>query len=157
MRHAKQSGLAARDHERPLTDKGKDDAYRVGVRLASDAPLPIEVLSSTALRCRETWNAVAAGMGSSLLPDFEPTLYNASSKDLLHAITGVGDEVDSLLVLAHNPGISVLAHHLASADPESALRLESGFTPASTARFDVEGAWSTLSPSTARLRQFDRE
>ena len=26
MRHAKQSGLAVRDHDRPLTDEGRDDA-----------------------------------------------------------------------------------------------------------------------------------
>lgn len=160
MRHAKQSGSATRDHERPLTDEGRRDAQRVGERLAGETPLPGLVLSSTALRCRETWAAVAVGLGASLGTDFEPTyepaLYNASLRDLLEEIAAVDDEISSLLVLAHNPGISLLALELASGIESDAAALQHGFTPATTARFDVEGPWSSLSARTARLSRFDR-
>jgi phosphohistidine phosphatase len=156
MRHAKQSGQGPTDHERSLTHDGRSDAQRVGARLAGEEPLPDVVLSSTARRCQETWAAVAAGMNSSLMPDFDRSLYNASSRELLGAIAGIGDEVDTLLVLAHNPGISMLALELAGGDAGSTDRLENGFTPGTTAHFAVEGAWSVLSSRTARLRQFDR-
>ena len=36
MRHAKQSALAASDHDRPLTDEGRDAAHHVGRNLLRD-------------------------------------------------------------------------------------------------------------------------
>jgi phosphohistidine phosphatase len=96
------------------------------------------------------------GLTSSLVADFDSMLYNASSAELLQAIAEIDEAVDTLLVLAHNPGISMLALQLASADESSREALQLGFSPATTARFNVEGPWSTLSPRTATLFQFDR-
>ena len=159
MRHAKQSGLAVRDHDRPLTDEGRDAAHRVGERLSEAGLIPERVLSSTALRCRETWQAIGAGLGTgrgeALEVDFESGLYNASSHDLLRAIAGVDDENEILLLLAHNPGISMLALELAAADEAALGRLRAGFSPATTACFEIEGPWSTLSARTARLIRFE--
>jgi phosphohistidine phosphatase len=156
MRHAKQAGEGPSDHERPLTEAGRRDAQRAGKRLAGEAPLPAYILSSTARRCQETWAAVSVGLTSSLVADFDSMLYNASSAELLQAIAEIDEAVDTLLVLAHNPGISMLALQLASADESSREALQLGFSPATTARFNVEGPWSTLSPRTATLFQFDR-
>jgi phosphohistidine phosphatase len=156
MRHAKQSAEGLSDHERPLTEAGRRDAQRAGRRLAQEAPLPACILSSTARRCQETWEAVSVALASSLVPDFDGLLYNASPGELLQAIAGTDEGVDTLLVLAHNPGISMLAIQLAGIDEPNREALQLGFTPATTARFNVAGPWSTLSPRTASLFQFDR-
>lgn len=156
MRHAKQSSHATSDHERPLTEVGHEQAHAVGLRLAESAVLPDRVLSSTALRCRETWAGVEAALTGSLPIDFEETLYDASADQLLHEIAGIPDDVNSLLVLAHNPGISMLALALAGNRDAEIDRLREGFSPATIARFDVEGFWSDLSPRNVRLRAFER-
>lgn len=155
MRHAKQSGLAERDHERPLTDEGRDDAQRVGLDLATTGWVPDGVLSSTALRCRQTWQAVEVGLGVSVEADFDPELYNASSHGLLDVLAGADEDRDTLLLLAHNPGISMLALELGGADDATVDRLRSGFSPATTACFEIDGPWSTLSRRTATLKRFE--
>ena len=91
MRHARQSGVAARDHDRPLTDEGREQAFRVGARLAEIGDVPSRALSSTALRCRETMEALTAGIGRPIEADFEPNLYNASAHELLDALALLAD------------------------------------------------------------------
>ena len=67
MRHARQSTLAASDHERPLTDEGRDTAHRVGEALRRAGCIPDQALSSTALRCRQTWESVSAAFETAQL------------------------------------------------------------------------------------------
>lgn len=156
MRHAKQSGLTVRDHDRPLTKEGREAAHRVGLHLREIGVVPDAVLSSTALRCRQTFECLEAGVGRSIPADFEPNLYNASARDLLEGLAGVTeDSIGTLLLLAHNPGMSMLAIDLSAGDEEALERTRGGFTPATTAQFEIRGAWSEISPQTARLLRFD--
>ena len=155
MRHARQSTLAASDHERPLTDEGRDAAHRVGERLLREGLVPDHAVSSTALRCRQTWECVSAAFEGPREATFEATLYNATSDGLLDGLAIVDDAAETVLVLAHNPGISVLAIELAGHDEAALERLRGGFSPGSTARFEIEGAWSTVSPRSARFLRFD--
>ncbi|MBJ20658.1 MAG: histidine phosphatase family protein [Deltaproteobacteria bacterium] len=155
MRHARQSELAVRDHDRPLTNEGRKDAFRVGERLAEIGPIPGHVLSSTALRCRQTWDAVATGLAASIEADFVSSLYSASSRDLLDALHEVEESAESLLILAHNPGMSMLGLELAAARESDLDLLRAGFTPATTACFEVDGTWSGLCSGSARLIRFE--
>ena len=155
MRHAKQSALAARDHDRPLTDEGRDAAHHVGRTLLRDGLVPDHALSSTALRCRQTWECIAAALDERREATFEPSLYNATAAGLLDGLTLVEDKFETLLLLAHNPGVSVLAIELAGGNEAALAALRSGFTPASTARFEIEGPWSTVSARSARFLRFD--
>lgn len=159
MRHATAATGTGRDFDRPLTPHGLDEAHRVGARLRRQGPVPDRVVSSSARRCVETWQALASGLGpdapSGRRIDPLPTLYDASPRALLDAIHAVED-AETLLVLAHNPGISVLALELGRrpADAESGLR--EGFAPASIAVFAVEGEWLALSAAATRLVRFER-
>jgi phosphohistidine phosphatase len=159
MRHATAAAGTGRDIDRPLTRRGVDEAQRVGERLRVDGPIPERVLCSSAHRCRETWRSLAIGLGAGSLPAidvaYEIDLYNASTADLLDAIQAEQD-ARTVLVLAHNPGISILALELGRDDPESATALRDGFAPASLAIFEIEGPWSGLSPATARCLRFER-
>jgi phosphohistidine phosphatase len=155
MRHATANPGGGRDHDRTLTPAGQDEARQVGLSLRSQGPIPERVLCSSAVRCRETWQALSAGLGSIAAVDFERDLYNASPESLLHCLAGIADE-QSVLILAHNPGVSVLALELVRGNEESVTRLRAGFAPAAIACFEIEGPWSMISSASARLTRFER-
>lgn len=162
MRHATAATGTGRDIDRPLTRRGIEEAHRVGERLRAQGPRPDRVITSSARRCIETWQALASGLGVEPQPRRAPSpgvehddhLYNASTRGLLAAIRAVED-AETLLVLAHNPGISVLALELGRARPDDELALRDGFAPASTAIFEVDGAWSDLTAAATRLLRFE--
>ena len=159
MRHATAAAGTGRDIDRPLTRRGVDEAHRVGERLRVDGPIPDRVLCSTAQRCRETWRSLATGLGADSLPAidvaYDDDLYDASTSGLLDVIQSEQDAA-VVLVLAHNPGISLLAVELGRGDPDFESALREGFTPASLAVFAIDDGWSALSPATARCLRFER-
>ena len=155
MRHARQSGLGATDHERPLTDQGRDAANRIGHALADRGQLPERGLCSTALRCRQTWEMLLSGAGEHRPIDFAAELYNASAANLLNVLAGADDDTQALLLLAHNPGISMLALGLSGEDPQALDQLNPGFSPGTTATFEIAGSWSNVSAQTAKLIRFE--
>lgn len=166
LRHATAAAGSGRDFDRSLTRRGLDEAERVGEQLRAQGPIPTRALVSSARRCRETWQALASGLGaatsdaqggdaSPISVDFVDSLYNASTTALLEAIRAE-DEASTLLVLAHNPGISLLALELGRARPQDEAVLREGFAPATLAVFAVEGAWRDLSPMRARLLRIQR-
>ncbi len=159
MRHATAAAGTGRDIDRPLTRRGQGEAHRVGERLRVDGPVPDRVLCSSARRCRETWQSLAAGLAADTLPAIElaldDRLYNASTGALLEAIQGE-QEARVVLVLAHNPGISLLALELGRGDEAAEGALREGFAPASLAVFEVNGPWCELSSATVRCLRFER-
>ncbi len=125
MRHATADPDGHRDHERSLSVQGLNEARRVGLSLRSKGPIPDRILCSSAVRCRQTWQAVSAELECSAKVDFQDDLYNASAASLLHSLAAVGEE-QTVLLLAHNPGVSVLTHELAAGDEEGIARLRVG-------------------------------
>jgi phosphohistidine phosphatase len=154
MRHASAGPGSGSDRLRHLTERGQAEARRVGERLRELALIPDRVLCSPATRCRETWEAASKAFDAPVAVDLEEPLYNAPAQSLLEAVASV-DDVDTLLVLAHNPGISLLAFELGSGSEADASRVRAGFTPATTACFEVDGAWSLVSRRTVRLLSFE--
>lgn len=159
MRHASAgpSGGASGDGDRarPLTRHGLLEARQVGERLQEQGLLPDRVLCSVARRCRETWEEVSRAFDDEIAVDFDERLYDASDRVLLEAIAEI-DHAEILVVLAHNPGISLLARELGGGADAAIEDLRRGFTPATTACFEIEGPWSSVSRRTARLLRFER-
>lgn len=96
------------DHDRPLNERGRSDAPRMARRLVEAGFRPDVILSSTALRAVTTAQAFGAATGVGLT--FEERLYGAPAKLLLTAAAETG--AGSVVVVAHDPGMSVLAGHL---------------------------------------------
>jgi phosphohistidine phosphatase len=115
VRHAKSSWKDERldDHDRPLAPRGHRDAPRIGKRLARRGLDPDLLLTSTAARARATadYLAAALGLGSSRIR-VERRVYLASPGELLDIITGLDDELGSVLLVGHNPGLTELANML---------------------------------------------
>lgn len=110
VRHAKSDwgdpGLD--DHDRPLNDRGRRDAPRMAQRLADTGFRPDLLLSSTALRARTTAQAFSGALGAEVALD--PGLYGASADAILAAAAAT--RAASVLVVAHDPGMTVLAGRL---------------------------------------------
>jgi phosphohistidine phosphatase len=110
IRHAKSDwgdpGLD--DHDRPLGDRGIRDAPRMARRLAETGFRPDVIISSTALRARTT--AEAFGGELRVAVSLDPELYGASASTLL--ATAAASGAPSVALVAHDPGMSVLAARL---------------------------------------------
>ncbi|MFC0029622.1 histidine phosphatase family protein [Micromonospora chaiyaphumensis] len=128
LRHAKaEQSQEMPDEERPLTARGHADAAAAGAWLARHALLPDVVLCSTAKRTRQTWHGVALGAtgsppeggpaGSVPAVRYEPAAYDAHPDALLDVVRAVDPKAAYVLLIAHNPGISLLSALL---DPERA-------------------------------------
>ena len=72
------------------------------------------MLCSSALRTRQTLEALATELDASPPCEFERELYLASAGDLFSRLQRVPDSVGQLLVIGHNPGIAELAAMLSS-------------------------------------------
>lgn len=114
LRHAKSSrnDPALDDHERPLNERGRRDAPRMGELLRECGLIPDVVLSSDAVRARLTAEAVAeaARYGGEILLD--PRLYLASPADILSLLPTVRESAETVMIVAHNPGLERLVEHL---------------------------------------------
>ncbi|GIJ22228.1 SixA phosphatase family protein [Micromonospora lutea] len=160
LRHAKaeQPTPGRPDIERPLAARGRADAAAAGAWLARHGLLPDVVLCSAAVRTRQTWHDVQLGMTGSPPEDgpagpapavrYEPDAYEAHPEDLLRLIRQVPPTAATVLLIAHNPGISLLSALLdpPRADPEG-LRT-SGFVVHRTA-----APWAALNHAATRIEK----
>ena len=137
MRHGEAEARAAsgRDRDRALTAKGRADAALAGRALAADGLVPDAVLVSPAVRTRQTWDVVRAALAHAPEATEATDLYDAPPLALIEAAQD--ERADTVLLVAHNPGLPALAD-LLTGDP----RLEQGFPPAAFAvlRLDAPGA-----------------
>ena len=154
LRHAKSSwdepGLA--DHERPLAARGRRDGKRIAEHLRGEGIEPELVLCSSAERTRETLELVRPALGAATVL-VEDELYGASSDRLLARIRQVPEEVASVLVIGHNPGLEELALELASSGDELE-RLEVKFPTAALATLELAGGWGRAAPGGATLTAY---
>ena len=114
LRHAKSSrdDTSLRDFDRPLEDRGKRDAPRMGKLLKERGPLPDIIISSPAVRARETAEAFAAAAGIILGLQFDDKIYDATSAELLKVIRHVSNKSSCAMLVGHNPGFEDLVSRL---------------------------------------------
>jgi phosphohistidine phosphatase len=110
-------------------------------------------LCSPSRRTRQTLKRIARGLGKNADIQIEPALYAASATTLLEELHEIPDEVDSVMLIGHNPGIQDLALSLARAGSES-LRVRSKFPTAAMATLKHGATWRELVPGSAELVSF---
>ncbi len=157
LRHLKSSwdepGLP--DRERPLAPRGRRAGKKLARRLRKERATPDVVLCSPSVRTRETLEAILPALGDPVI-EFRDELYAASGDELFEAVRGVAPDVSSVLVIAHNPGIQVLAIALAGrGDEEARERLDEKFPTGAlaTLQFDVP-RWAEVEPGAGELIGF---
>ncbi|MBD2714195.1 histidine phosphatase family protein [Microvirga sp. STR05] len=153
MRHAKSSWSFddLSDEQRPLNDRGRDDAPRMGQALAQrDTHIDL-LLASTAVRSLTTAALVAKEIGYPHEKiQVRPEIYHADLQTLLRVVRESPDEADSVLLVGHNNTITDLANHLM----ESPLSEEMPTASIVCLHFQTE-RWADVDRSNAEFYFFD--
>lgn len=110
MRHAKSSWKETdlADHERPLNKRGRGDAPRMGQLLADHELVPQQILSSSALRARQTAEAVMEISGFHNEVNYLDRLYMAEADEYIAALRELPDSIERVMIIGHNPGLETL-------------------------------------------------
>ena len=117
VRHAKSSrdDTAMPDKDRPLNNRGKRDAPKMGERLAKRDLKPDLILSSPARRALKTAEIIAKKLDYTLKDIVvDDRLYAGEADDLLRVIHKLGDKLGRVMLFGHNPELTELAHRLSS-------------------------------------------
>jgi phosphohistidine phosphatase len=154
LRHSKSdypAGVA--DHERPLAPRGEREAGLAGDWLRAHAPAVDAVLCSTATRTRET----LARTRIDAPVNYVDRLYDATPGAVIEQINRVDPDVETLLVIGHEPTMSSLALGLATADGSNstaAERISTKFPTSAIAVLRTAEAWDQLTLNGATLVGF---
>jgi phosphohistidine phosphatase len=154
LRHGKSDWKAdADDFHRPLKDRGKRGAQRIGVWLLQQALIPDLVIASPAERALVTAEKCCKVMGipaSRIQPD--DRVYLADPERLMEVLADCPAEARRVLLVGHNPGLEMLLEHLADQPPS--IPPDGKLLPTATlARLQVSGSWQSLDRGQARLTQ----
>lgn len=115
IRHAKSSwkNSGLKDIDRPLNKRGKRDAPFMGKRLYKYKVHPDLIISSPAKRAFKTAKAIAEQTDYPVHKIIRSDiLYLASIKEFMKTITNIKDNISSVFIISHNPGITDLAEYL---------------------------------------------
>lgn len=113
MRHGKANWeMKIDDLQRPMTERGVEEANNIGRWLNEQALHPDIIISSTASRALATSKQVADAMGISEITQ-DARIYNASMLQLLDVLSNVSAEYKRPMIVGHNPGFEDLLLHLA--------------------------------------------
>jgi phosphohistidine phosphatase len=114
LRHAKSvpASDGLRDLDRSLNDHGRRQAEHVGKYLKQQNIVLDLVLSSTALRARETTQLVLTAAECEVEVRYDQKIYEASRQQLLEVISEIEEDKSVVLLVGHNPGLEELLRHL---------------------------------------------
>jgi phosphohistidine phosphatase len=121
IRHAKSSwnDASQSDFDRPLNERGKEDAPEMGRRLKEAGIIPDLIVASTAKRAQQTARFIAEGVAFPVSGiDSRDELYHAAPPTYENLIVGLDNKHKTVFFVAHNPGISEFA---ASLDPTHSI------------------------------------
>lgn len=150
LRHAKtERSEELVDIDRSLTERGHADAGAAGAWLTTHGYRPDLVVCSPARRTRQTWHGIAIGLDRADAPEvrYEPAIYTGDRDDLLELLHSVPDGFGTVLLIGHNPTVSMLSNAL-DAD---ATRDSDGLPTCGVAVHEVPGSWADLRPGASRL------
>ena len=116
MRHAKSdwSSPQKSDFDRPINKRGTRNAIRIGGWMNENNHTPQKIISSPALRAKETIELVVEQISKFNLEDltYEDELYLADFTQLIEFINTYKDKVQSLMLVGHNPALHYLSQML---------------------------------------------
>jgi phosphohistidine phosphatase len=151
LRHAKSlRDEGMKDKDRPLNERGRGDAPRMGSYMHHKRYLPQLVLCSPAKRTVETWELLSPELDSTAEIQFPGVLYLATAT------------ISVLAVIGHNPGLEECALTLMRSPVnqeerklEAAMRDKFPTTALAVFDFEVE-TWKAASPQSGLLVDFAR-
>ena len=160
LRHAKaEPGGGLADALRPLAMTGRRQCGDIGTHLATRVLIPELVLVSSAVRTQQTWDLVRQAMGDVPEPEVVITdeLYDAGPRGVLALLQEIDERVASVLVVGHEPTMSVTASMLADPTPPvgDLGQLHVGLPTGGYAVLEV-AEWSGVDRGSLRLLEVGR-
>jgi phosphohistidine phosphatase len=140
LRHAKSSwkDTDLDDHDRPLNQRGRREAPRMGQLLRDEQLVPDLIVTSSARRARKTAEDVIRASGYRGETRITGELYAASGNALRAFIATLPAAVGRVLLIGHNPGLEELL--------ESLVAVYTPLTTAALARVSLDMAqWTEIS------------
>jgi len=141
LRHGKteRDAPSGQDFDRVLTERGRRDSVLIARALARGGFSPDLAVVSPAARALETWQAAAPAFPKARIL-LDASLYNAAPETILEVASAQGSDADTVLVVAHNPGLHQLALTLAQrcADAPERAQIYAAFPTAAAAVFDLK-------------------
>jgi phosphohistidine phosphatase len=155
LRHAKSSWDEPNldDHNRPLNDRGWKAARRMGRELKNRGMHFDFVLASTAARVRETIDGLAEKYDFNAPVRFESRVYMADAETLLALVRKLPADVESPLIVGHNPGLERLAVEISHDDRQGLRhRVSEKFPTAALAAIELPASsWAEVQPGSGEI------
>jgi phosphohistidine phosphatase len=139
LRHAKAAWAlpGQKDFDRTLDEMGFADAEIVADMAADKDFVPDLVLCSTAVRCRQTAEALSRAMTEDLEILYIDALYTGSSNIYRDLIGSQDASLSSLMVVGHNPAIEEVLRGILG--EEAAMQaIPAGYPPGALAVIDMD-------------------
>ncbi|HXK56372.1 MAG: histidine phosphatase family protein [Gammaproteobacteria bacterium] len=157
LRHGKSDwDVDVDDFHRPLQERGRRGAQRMGNWLLQQKLLPDRVVSSPAERAIATAGQAvkAMGLATSIIVQDE-RIYAAGLGSLMDVLRSVPAETKRLMLVGHNPGLEQLLSYLV--EEEVPIGDDGKLLPTATlARLTLDCAWSAAVAGCARLESITR-
>ncbi len=103
------------DRDRALNERGKEDAEELGRIFGERGMIPELMVSSPAVRARQTAEAVCSGMNRNVEIREEDLLYFSSVDDYMTALAGLDNDKNRIMTVGHNPVTEDLIFELTGA------------------------------------------
>lgn len=158
VRHAKSAWDtdAPSDFERPLAKRGETEAPRVGRWLRKQGLVPDLVVSSPAVRAKQTAVSVCKELGiKKKAIHWDKRVYMGDTDALLAVLGDCPKKARAVMLVGHNPGLEELLLYLSGSKvklPEDGKLL----TTAATAHLEMSSNWKKLQSGSAKLVSVDR-
>ncbi|BCN94173.1 phosphoglycerate mutase [Thiomicrorhabdus immobilis] len=150
LRHAKsdwkEDGLA--DIDRPLSDKGKKNAAKLGKWLNKHNLMPDLILVSPALRAQQTLRRICNECSATAIT--VEALYLADVAQLKQVLAEA-PFAERIMLIGHNPGLESLFNLLVAKPDTSHVQL---FPTCGMAHLIMPSDWKSIEPMDGKLQQF---
>ena len=161
LRHAKSSwnDPNLQDFDRPLNARGRRAAELIGTYIREHEVSPELVMSSPAVRARETIEIILKNVKLPAELRFDQRIYEASPLVLIEVISQFDEDKSSVLLVGHNPGMEDLVFDIVPDDGNSPLRdvVWEKYPTGALARIELDiASWADIDRNTGRLTHFIR-
>ena len=147
LRHAKSSwsDFSLKDFDRPLSTRGIQDAELMGNYFKAKKIGLDVIISSPSKRTKETLDHFFSSNISEI--EYEKSLYHAHLEDVLEVITSSLEEIDTIMIVGHNPSMHEVTEFLSG-----------DFLPkyptCGLASLTYEGEWKSVRSNSCELDSF---
>jgi phosphohistidine phosphatase len=155
IRHAK-AEAGTNDRQRALTRRGLADAAAVGRLLAQAGGRPEQAVVSPAIRARQTWEQVQAGLTEPVPLVIEEDIYRNRADLLFELVQRLPAELSCVALVGHNPAMAEYGYLLddGAGDPAARAELLAGYPTSAVATFGLDLEWDQLLAGSATLLSF---